>query len=195
MSRGWIEKYPSVKRMADSVVSVRRMGSPPTLNGYVQGVRHFVEYLGLQSPENALDKIRSGEIDAFAAIDDQGEGFIDKALEKYAHETVRGFLFGIKKWLDLNGVKVEWEKIEFPNSTMIRETDRAPTKEELKRILDHSSSLRDRVAVTILASSGLRVGTLLGLTCGDVLMDYPDVARRLSSKSAGSGGLGIVFES
>lgn len=186
--------------MADNIVSLRRMGSPATLNGYIQGVRRFVEYLGLRDPEEALEKIKNGEIDTFAALDNQGDGFIDKSLERYAHRTVRSFLFGIKKWLDLGEVKLEWGKVEFPTTTMIQETDRAPTREELRRILNHAS-LRDRVAVAILASSGLRVGTLLSLTWGDVCLDYPDVARisvtsrigRKFSRRVGNGSGGRFY--
>jgi len=70
--------------------------------------------------------------------------FIDHALEKYAHQTVRGFLFGIKKWFALNGVKVDWNQIEFPTAAEIR-VDRAPSKEELKILLRHASSARDRL--------------------------------------------------
>ena len=171
--------------MAESITGLRRMGSPATLNGYIQGVRRFVEHIGIENPEEALERIKNGEIDVFSALDSQGTGFIDHSLERYAHRTVRSLLFGIKKWLDLNGIKLEWNKIEFPTTTMIREIDRSPTRDELRQILNHASSLKDRVAVTILASSGLRIGTLLSLTWGDVCLDYPDVARINVTSSVG----------
>jgi len=78
------------------------MGSPATLNGYIQGVRRFIEHLRYDDLETVLEKIKSSEINAVEALDQQGKGFIDQALEKYAHDTVRGFLFGIKKRLSLN---------------------------------------------------------------------------------------------
>ena len=181
--------------MADNITGLRRMGSPATLNGYIQGVRRFVEHIGIVNPEDVLERIKKGEIDVFSALDNQGTGFIDRSLEKYAHRTVRSLLFGIKKWLSLNGVKLEWDKIEFPTTTVTQETDRAPTREELKQILNHAS-LRDRAAATILTSSGLKVGTLLSLTWGDVRLDYPDVARisvtnRIGRKFSKRGGNGV----
>jgi integrase len=104
--------------------------------------------------------------------------FIDKALESSAHGTVRNYLFGIKKWFELSGVKVDWERIEFPSSAETSESDRSPSKEELKNLLNHASSVRDRAAIMVLTSSGLRIGTMLSLKVGDVDFDsYPDVAK------------------
>jgi len=170
----WIERYPSIARLNNAITGVRRMGSVGTVQNYVKGVQKFVAFLGLQDPETALSKFQSGVIDAGLKVDE----YIDYALnKKYAHRTVRNQLFGIKKWLSLNEVSVNWEKIEFPTSTEIRENDRAPTKEEMKLLLQHSKRTRDRAVTLISASSGLRLGTLLSLTVGDVDLNYPDVAR------------------
>jgi len=55
--------------------------------------------------------------------------------------------------------------------------DKAPTKDELRRILDHAGYTRNKAAILVLATSGLRAGTLLSLKIGDVDFNYPDVAR------------------
>lgn len=168
----WVEKYPSIAKVNEAIAGPRRMGSERSVENYVKAVRKFVAYLGFNNPEIALKKLLNGEIDAAAKAD----GFIDYTLKKYAHATVRNFLFGIKKWYEVNGVNADWEKIELPTSTEISETDRAPSKEELKTLLTHASGSRDRAATLILATSGLRLGTLLSLKVGDVNFDYPDVA-------------------
>ena len=90
---------------------------------------------------------------------------------------MRNYLFGVKKWLELNGVDVAWKKIEFPTSTETKEVDAAPTKEVLIKLLDHCSSTRDCAVIEIASSSGLRIGTLLSLTVGDVNFNYQDLAR------------------
>jgi len=171
--RLWIEKYPSIRRMYETITGPRRMGSPATAENYIHGVRRFVSFLGYEDPETVLEKIRRGEIDALRMVD----MYIDYALERYAHKTVRSQVFGVKKWLETNGVFLNWKKIEMPTVTEIQEEDRAPTREELKILLHHAKSARDRAVILMLVSSGLRVGTLLSLTVGDVNFNYPDVAR------------------
>jgi len=196
--REWVEKYPSIAKVNKAIAGPRRMGSERTVENYVKAIKKFVTYLGFNDPETALQKLLSGEVDAAEKADQ----FIDYALKKYAHATVRNFLFGIKKWYELNGVKVDWDKIELPTSTEPSESDRAPSKEELKSLLHHASGSRDRAAILTLASSGLRIGTLLSLKVGNVNFDYPDVAsikveRQRGRKFVGKrrGGQGRVFYS
>lgn len=193
-ARVWIEKYPSIARMNEAMTGPRRMGSESSVEGYIVGVSHFVKYLGFSEPEIALQKMLSEEINATAKADE----FIDFSLKKYAHKTVRFLLSGVKKWLELNGVKVDWGKIEMPTSTEGQETDRAPSKEEIKLLLNHAKSARDRAAILVLASSGLRIGTFVTLKIGDAdLTTYPDVGmlkvekrrgRKFTSKRKGAGG-------
>jgi integrase len=173
-AREAVLNYPSVARLSESVSGARRMGSINTVEAYVKAITKFVRFLGFEDPEKALAAIQSGQVDPAAKVDQ----FIDKALEGAAHGTVRNYLFGIKKWFELSGVKVNWEKIEFPSSAETSESDRSPSKEELKSLLNHASSARDRAAIMVLTSSGLRIGTMLSLKVGDVDFEsYPDVAK------------------
>ena len=190
-AREYIEKYPSIARLNESIAGPRRMGSEGSVEAYVKGVRKFLEYVGESDPETALERLKTGSINAAGKVDE----FIDVALKKYAHGTVRNFLFGVKKWFSLNGVGVDWRKIEFPTSTETSESDRAPSKEEIKRLLNHASGARDRAAILILASSGLRVGTMLSLKVGNLNLKYPDVAslkveRQRGRKFGGRAGRG-----
>lgn len=171
-AREAILKYPSIARLNESVAGPRRMGSELSVESYVKAIRKFLDFLGESDPETALGKLQTRQTDAAAKVDE----FIDSALKKYAHGTVRNFLFGVKKWFDLNGVDVDWKRIEFPTSTEKSESDRAPSKEEIKKLLNHASGARDRAAILILASSGLRLGTMLSLKVGDLNLRYPDVA-------------------
>ncbi len=153
------------------------MGSPGTVEAYVKAIRKFVKFIGLQDPETALNKLQNGEVNG----ETQADAFIDYALDKknglgYSHSTVRNFIFGVKKWFELNGVKINWEKIELPTSTETSQEDRAPSKEDLKALLNHARA-RDRAVIYTDTSSGLRIGTLLSLNIGDVDFNYPDVAR------------------
>jgi integrase len=193
--REWVEKYPSIARLSEAIAGQRRMGSEGTVTNYVKAVRKLCVFLGVSDPEVLLKKLLSGELDPRAKVD----SYIDYALteKKFAHGHVRNLVFGIKKWFELNGVKVDWARIELPTSTEISEEDRAPTKEELKRLLNHASSARDRALIYCETSSGLRIGTILSLKVGDVDFSYPDVARftverkrgrKFSTKRNGSQG-------
>jgi integrase len=196
-AREWVEQYPSIAKLNEAIAGTRRMGSPGTVENYVKAIRKFVKFLGLQDPETALEKLLNGEVNAAVKAD----AFIDYALDDkkgpgYAHGTVRNFVFGIRKWFELNGVRVDWDQIELPTSTEIREEDRAPSKEELKLLLNHARA-RDRTVIYAGTSSGLRIGTLLSLNVGDADFNYPDVARitverkrgrKFSTKRSGTAG-------
>lgn len=101
-----------------------------------------------------LASIKRGEVGAGQAVDK----FIDDKLGKYAHQSVHSFCYGIKKWLQINGVKVNWDRIEFPTATEQREFDDAPTKQHLMTLMTHSAT-REKAVIEVLTSSGLRIGT------------------------------------
>jgi integrase len=181
-ARDWIEKFPSIAKINVAIAGPRRLGSEKSVENYIKAVRKFLAFLNIREPETALKKFQMQELNAGKKVDE----FIDDMLEKYAHQTVRGFLFGIKKWLSLNGVTVDWKKIEFPTSAEIKEIDRAPTKEEIKILLRHTRNARDKAVTLLLASSGLRIGTLLSLQVRDVdLHSYPDVGRIMVVRKRG----------
>lgn len=175
--REWIKEYPSVRKLALSIIGRRRRGSPATVNAYIVGVKRFVEFVNYEDPETLLGDILQGTVDVVKLIDEPGDGFIDTLLETYANKTVHRELYGVKKWLEVNEADVNWKKVEAPTTTVTFEIDRAPTKKELRLMLDNCMQLKDRVALLVLSSSGLRVGTFLSLKWGDVSFDYPDVAR------------------
>ena len=104
-------------------------------------------------------------------------GSSPRALETRANRTVHTYLYGVKKWLEVNGVDVRWDRVEMPTTSVTFEKDRALTIEEIIKLLNHAAQIKDRVAILVLASSGLRIGTLLSSKWGDVDFEYPDVAR------------------
>lgn len=67
----------------------------------------------------------------------------------------------IKRWVKSNCVKLEWDNLTIPTvRTLVR--DRAPTKTELRRIMTYAPTWVIP-GIMILASSGMRVGSLLQL--------------------------------
>ena len=191
-AREYMEKYPSVKKVYTAIAGNRRRGSEITAEHYINAISFYVKYIGYDDPEAALVDMHSGKVDAQKKID----SFIDYALDEMpnkknpkqkgrSHNTVRNYAFGVKKWFDQNDVKVNWDKIEMPTGTEIKEHDRAPTKEELRLLLTHCLNSRDRAVIYCDTSSGLRINTLLSLSVGDVDFSYPDVARFTVVRKAG----------
>ena len=191
-AREYMEKYPSVKKVYTAIAGNRRRGSEITAEHYINAISFFVKYVGCENPEVALVDIQSGKVDAQQKIDT----FIDYALDEMpskqyptrkgrSHNTVKNYVFGVKKWFDQNDIKVNWDKIEMPTTTETVEHDRAPTKEELRTIIAHCYSSRDRAVIYCNTACGLRINTLLSLRVEDVDFSYPDVARFTVIRKAG----------
>jgi integrase len=175
-SRDIIKSQATVKRMALSVVGRRRRGSPATANGYVQGVKTLCDFLGLH-PDEVIQQTKAGRLDLAKKINSEGDGFIDTVLNRgIANKTVWGWLAGIKRWTEVNEAPVNWENIERPTAAVTKNKDKAPTPQQLKLILSYAD-LKERAAIAVMSTSGLRVGTLLSLRWREIDFSRPDVAK------------------
>jgi len=142
----------------------RRGGSDSTVELYLVGVRDYLRSVNLEyEPDKAIELMKQGKIDPTITIDE----WIDQVLERCSSGTVRKYIDGVKRWLTANRIKVEWDSIEKPKYEAT-EIDRAPTTEELQKILLHTYTLRDKSIILCAKSSGLRIGTLLGLNFSDL---------------------------
>lgn len=84
--------------------------------------------------------------------------------------------YAVKSWLRFNEVAIEWAPPLDAQPAATLDAERVPTAEELRRLLSVLSS-RDRAAVLILASSGVRVGVLANRfeAGGLTLESFPDL--------------------
>jgi len=141
-------------------------GSKYTLYQYVFGVHRFSKWI-TKKPD---DMVREALIDKRAAdkyirkIDD----FIgDLQAEGLAPGTINNHVKGVKALFRINGVNLELpyrvpKKVMYP--------DRAPTPEELAKVID-MADIREKVIVSLLALSGVRIGTLVKLQYRHVKKD------------------------
>jgi len=171
--KDWI-KFPSVAKFLK--LYDRGRITTTTLDSYVKSVAQFCELLGFNEPEECLKFIASKE---------EKERYIDSLITQFQNEglsntRIVSIMKGVKRWLGLNKVDIEWRDIILP-SVEIKEEDRAPTKPELRRILS-VCNIRDKALVLVATSSGLRRKALVTLTFGDVNFDYHDVARIIVKK-------------
>jgi integrase len=159
--KDFIRGNVSVQRLVMRVF--RRSESINTVNTYVQAIKLFTEFT---SYPNA-DKLIGSRVDWEAYLND----FIDYLLynRKTSRATINLYIAGVKKWLKINGVKVDYDRVEVPQ-TWIVERDRIPTKTELQTLFKYGD-LIDRVVLLLGVSTGLRRGTLVKLRVGDVSLD------------------------
>lgn len=167
--KAWTKSDPSLERF--NILVTRKRLAPSTRETYVKNVKAFVDWFKTGTPQQTIEKLNTLSVEERKQAIDSFVGFL---LEKGVAttsvvQTIRG---GVKKWLLLNKVEMNWTEILgeiLPGEEIVVE-DRMPTKEELKQLLN-VGSLRDRVMILIGTSSGLRVGALASLTLGDVSLN------------------------
>jgi integrase len=141
---------------------------PSTALNYAKYVKRFCDFQKADSPEQALERVKGVSPEQRV---DMVDGFVQYLLDNEMNSStvvqlVRG---GLKKWLLLNEVQVDWGKISreiLPGEELVV-SDRKPSKEELRQML-RVGGLRDSVLILMAASSGLRVGTLSSLSFGEI---------------------------
>jgi site-specific recombinase XerD len=148
-----------------------RTGSQGTLLQYLYDVYRFCNWLNNQPDQMIKDcKDQDGDPNPKAIAK------YNKLLDDYVGELqaqditpggVTGFIKGVKSLFRCNGIRLEL-KYSLPNRIVYR--DRAPTPEELQKILD-IAALRERVIVSMFAFGGFREGTLTKLKYRHVKRD------------------------
>ena len=140
----------------------RKSQSETSAKTYTVVLRSFFNWLG-KEPDEAL----KGKYDWEGIINDYLDYLVS---QKNSPNMIKLKLAAVKKWCSLNGVTVDFSKIETPRTWKV-ESERLPEKQELREILN-GADLANKTMVLILVSSGLRVGTLLKLKLKDVDLRY-----------------------
>jgi len=140
-----------------------RTGSQLTLYGYIDTFNCFCRWVKAE-PDQLMNKCRDRNGDAnpkgIARMTSAIDEYIDQLQAKnLAPATIRSRLKSITSIFRINGVGL---KLPYGLSVRNLYDERAPSREELIKILD-LADLRERVIITMLAVSGLRIGTLLKL--------------------------------
>lgn len=141
-------------------------GSNYTLYQYVFGVHRFSKWLGKNPDEmvkeSLLDKKTIGRF--IEAIDD----FVgDMQAEGLAPGTINNHVKGVKALFRVNGVTII---LPYRLPKKVKYHDRSPIPEELSKIID-LAAVREKVIISMLALSGIRIGTLVKLQYRHVRRD------------------------
>jgi len=141
-------------------------GSKHTLYQYVFGVHRFCNWMG-KNPDSIIKDALSSKsnVDLYIVKIDDFIG--DLQAEDIALGTINNHVKGVKALFRVNGIGL---MLPYRVPKSIRYPDRSPTPEELARIID-IADLRDKVIVSLLALSGVRIGTLTKLQYRHVKLD------------------------
>jgi len=144
---------------------VGRRGSAKSVDNATTGMVVFCSYLKML-PQEVVHSMPTRDI--YSILD----GYVDWMVNecKFAPNSLRNHLSVVKKFLSLNNLEVSNEKmrakVELPRYYAVTR-DRAPSPEELKRVVVHTD-VRGKALTTMLASSGMRIGELLSLRVKDI---------------------------
>jgi len=187
-SEKWLN-YPSINVLREYFLA--KAGSieffrETSFMKYVECVKMFTEDLGYDSPESALQDLRGDPDEAARKLQTwirilRGRG--------NAPATQRVKVARVKRWARVNDLEVNWDKVTIPTLRPVI-SDRAPTKEELRKILAYAPTWLVPAILT-LASSGMRVGSLIKLKLKHMDLDrYPDIGVIEVPPEANKAGVG-----
>ncbi|MBI2183771.1 MAG: site-specific integrase [Thaumarchaeota archaeon] len=155
--------------------------SEKTAETYEGALRVWGRSLGYKDVDVVIEVIRDGKLDPYEALDKYigylvGKGKSPKTIRTY-YGAVKGFLLSEGIPLDLARLK---NRIVLPANYEVS-MDRAPTQEELRSIVLRCG-LRAKALVTLLASSGMRLGEATGLRVGDIDFTSKPTSIRLQAR-------------
>lgn len=182
---------PSIQKMRDyfeAKAGDLEYFSEKNFINFVKSIMQLVIYMGQPDPDSALQNLD----------EDVLNGYVKWLREKgNASGTQRTKISQIRRWVKSNCVKLEWDNVIVPKARAVVD-DRAPTKTELRRIMSYATTWMIPT-ILILASSGLRVGSLILLRIKHLNLDsFPDIGVLEIFPKAAKGGIGyyscITFE-
>jgi len=140
--------------------------------------------------EVLIDRVKQGEAEAYSLFD-KFVAELDK--DNLSPNSIRGYVNRVKQYFAYNDVfldkgvfrvKVGLPRVEEPD-------DRAPTVEELRKILLWGK-LRTKALILVLASSGMRLGEAIKLRVKDGDFNSKPAKVNLSPKVASKTGEGRI---
>lgn len=157
----------TVVKLASYILKYTKAKSKHTLYQYVFGIHRFCKWKHI-TPDNLVREAATGKeaLDKLAIDIDSFVGDLDAIGD--APGTINNHVKGVKALLRIHGITLT---LPFRMQKDIKYHDRAPTPEELARMID-LGDIRDKVIVSIPALSGVREGTLVKLQYRHIKKDF-----------------------
>lgn len=167
--------------MLANYVSKKKVRSLKTAKTYQSALNLWAKSRGSQDPDLVVQEIKDKHLDPYQVLQDfvghlQKNGRAPKTITTYIG-ALKGFL--IDSDIDISNEKTK-QKVVLPQAYEIS-SDRAPTRDEVRRILLRSK-LPTKAVVTMLASSGMRLGELAQLKVSNVQLGENNSLSRIILK-------------
>jgi integrase len=158
-------------------IMLSNSGSKATLYQYMYGVYRFCTYLG-KTPDNLISECLGTNDEPLLKIINSHSKLLDEFVLELrasglAPGTINNHVKGVKELYRTNNIKLE---LPYKLSRRVVYNDRAPTQNELLRILE-IADLRGKIIVSMLALGGFRVGTLCKLKYQHIRKDFESKIR------------------
>ncbi|MGB9023701.1 MAG: site-specific integrase [Candidatus Bathyarchaeia archaeon] len=155
-------RSPAATELAERIM-VSNSSSKATLYQYMYGVHRYCNYLG-KTPDDLISECLGPKGELLNNLVNHHakrlkEFVLDLRASNLAPGTISNHVKGVKALYRANGIKVD---LPYRLSRRIIYSDRAPTQEELARIIEIADP-RGKSIVSMLALGGFRVGTLCRL--------------------------------
>jgi integrase len=149
--------------------------SPETSRTWKTVLMKWAKDLGYDSPDSIVAEIKAKGSEAtnyaIQIIDKSVGDFTERGL---ASKTVNSYFYAMRGFLRFEDIELPADKLK--NKVVrpricIESYDRAPTIDEVRRIVSHAPGARLKALILILASSGIRVGEAVNLKVGNFDFD------------------------
>lgn len=142
---------------------IHSMKSARTRTDYTRSLKYYMNWLSVYDYNAILQKdpklIASDIIEFIVYLRDE---------RTLAPGTINGMIAALHHFYEINDVELKWNKINmFKGEFHSVVEDRPYTREEIKLLVDRAD-LRNKAIILLLASSGVRIGAIPGLTFKDL---------------------------
>jgi site-specific recombinase XerD len=136
---------------------LRGCNASDTVKVYTNTLKNYLQHLRFDSPELLLKGTKE-------LLENQIIDYIQSQKERgLSSDLIRMRLSAIKLFYEMNRVELSWKYIRRTVGTTKKRKDRTYTLDEIRAILN-VADLRTKAIVLLLASTGMRIGALPGLS-------------------------------
>ena len=150
---------------------IESINSKYTRKNYLYALNTYLKFLKIEDNQDMTSLLEKGPKDIEKTLINY---IINKRKEGYSYGTISTWLAGISNFFIMNDIVLNKRKIsKFMGEHVKTVKDRGYTLQEIKKILD-CCNLKFKIVVTLMASTGCRVGSISALKISDLkyIKDY-----------------------
>ena len=130
-----------------------------TISTYVSYLVQFIEWFEAELPDKSVRDVTWPEI----------RSYVDylRTVRKIGNRTINVHIAQLHHFFRYV-LKRDWDKYEVPYLRYDTSLPNVPTRAEMNAIIDSITNVKHKAEIALLYSSGIRVGELCRLKCGDI---------------------------